>query len=356
MPSAPVTRASDKQQACKKLSSLLQKDYGRSVPKIKLPVLETMLFAVCLEDNSWENAEAGYRKLLKSYFDLNEIRVSSVPELERTLGSLNAAAWKGLRIKSILRFVFESTYTFDFEKLAKLTLESAQKRLKKIDYISPFIASYTLQQVLGSHVVCFDECTHQTAVHLGIVPADSSIESASEFLKSGVKKTEAAGFIHLLRCFATDPKFEDRITDEYDEDEFDVLKVAERLATLNAPRKRKKVVRKAAAKAQKTAAKSTKSAASKTAKAKATSKKATSKKVTSKKATSKKATSKKATSKKATSKKAAAAKKSAPARKKTAKKALAKKNPPAKQPAKKKSVAKLTPKKTTKKKATKRKK
>ena len=323
MPSAPATRASDKQQACRKLSSLLQKDYGRSVPKIKLPVLETMLFAVCLEDNSWENAEAGYEKLLKSYFDLNEIRVSSVPELERTLGDLKAAAWKGLRIKSILRFVFESTYTYDFEKLAKLTLESAQKRLKKIDYISPFVASFTLHQVLGSHVVCLDECTHRAAIHFGIVPPDSSIEAASEFLKAGVKKTDTSAFTHLLRCFATDPKFEDRITDAFEEEEFDVLKVAERLATLKAPRKRKKVVKKAAAKAPGKGARS--AATAKTPKAKAASKKA-------------------------------AAKKPAPAKKKSAKTATAKKSTPKKKPVKKKSAAKTAPKKATKKKATKKKK
>ena len=342
MPSAPATRASDKQQACKKLSSLLQKDYGRSVPKIKLPVLETMLFAVCLEDNSWENAEAGYRKLLKSYFDLNEIRVSSVPELERTLGNLKAAAWKGLRIKSILRFVFESTYTFDFEKLAKLTLESAQKRLKKIDYISPFIASYTLQQVLGSHGICFDESTHRAAVHLGIVPPDSSVESAAEFLKAGVKKADAAGFIHLLRCFATDPKFEDRITDAYDEDEFDVLKVADRLATLNAPRKRKKVVKKAPAKApkkagkgQKAAAKSNTSSDAKPAKAKVPAKKTAAKKTAAKKTAAKKKSAK-----------------ASPAKKKSARTGAAKKNTASKKPVKKKAAAKTAPKK----KATKRKK
>ncbi|MEO2028917.1 MAG: hypothetical protein ABGZ23_23825, partial [Fuerstiella sp.] len=314
MPSAPATRASDKQQACRKLSSLLQKDYGRSVPKIKLPVLETMLFAVCLEDNSWENAEAGYEKLLKSYFDLNEIRVSSVPELERTLGSLKAAAWKGLRIKSILRFVFESTYTYDFEKLAKLTLESAQKRLKKIDYISPFIAGFTLHQVLGSHVVCLDECTHRAAIHLGIVPPDSSIEAASEFLKAGVKKADTSAFTHLLRCFATDPKFEDRITDTFDEEEFDVLKVAERLATLKAPRKRKKVVRKAPVKAQKTAKPATKKPA-------ATKKTAAAKQKAAKPATKKPAATKKTAAAKQKAAKPATAKKSAPKKKPTAKKA-----------------------------------
>ena len=59
MPSPTATKASEKQQACKKLTSLLHKDYGRNVPKFSLPVLETMLFAACLEDNPWEPAEQG---------------------------------------------------------------------------------------------------------------------------------------------------------------------------------------------------------------------------------------------------------------------------------------------------------
>ena len=262
MPSASATKASDKAQACRKLTSLLQKDYGKSVPRLKLPVLETMMFAVCLEDNPWDKAEAGYERLLKSYFDLNEIRVSSVSELERTLGDLRNAEWKGLRIRSVLRFVFESTYSYDFEKLAKLTLESAQKRLKKIDYLSPFVTAFTLQQVLGSHIICLDEACHRAAIHLGIVPPECRIDEASEFLKSGVKKADTFAFSHLLRCLATDPRFTDRFSDEYHQDgEFDVLKVAERLLVIKSPKKKPKkpAVSKSAAKT--TARTNTKTAA-----------------------------------------------------------------------------------------------
>ncbi|MEZ6132296.1 MAG: hypothetical protein R3C59_26845 [Planctomycetaceae bacterium] len=253
MPSAAATKASDKTQACKKLTTLLQKDYGKSVPRLKLPVLETMLFAVCLEDNPWDRAESGYQKLLSSYFDLNEVRVSSVSELERTLSDLNNAEWKGLRIRSILRFVFESTYSFDFEKLSKLTLESAQKRLKKIDYLSPFVTNFTLQQVLGSYVVCLDDYSLRAAMHLGIVPPDSNVEDAGEFLKAGIRKSDTFAFSYLLRCLATDPKFTARLAEPVDADvEFDVLNVAQRLTDLKSPKKKA-----TKPKATKTTAKST---------------------------------------------------------------------------------------------------
>ena len=342
MPSPASTKASDKAQACKKLTSILQKEYGRSLPKFKEPVLETMLFAVCLEDNPWDVAVASYETLLKSYYDLNEIRVSSVSELERTLSDLKDADWKGLRIRSILRFVFESTYTFEYEKLAKLTVESAQKRLKKIEYLSPFVMSFTLQQILGSHVITLDTSMHRALIHLGLVPADSSIGDASDFVKSGVKKSDSFAFTCLLRKFATDPKFADRIADEYEEEgEFDVLKVEQRLAVLKAPKKKKK---KAAKKAAPKKASKKKAPAKKKAAAKASPGKAAAKKTATKKSAGKKAVARKTAAKKAP-------KKAAP------KKAAAKKAAVKKKAAKKKATAKkATAKKATRKKATKKKK
>lgn len=301
--------------------TLLQKDYAKSPPKLKLPVLETMLFAVCLEDNPWDKAEAGYQNLLKSYFDMNEIRVSSVGELEATFSGLKNADWKGLRVRSILRFVFESTYSFDFEKLARLTLESAQKRLRKIDYLSPFVTNFTLQAVLGSHVVCLDDSSHRAAVHLGIVPPESSLDDACEFLKGGLKKAEAFNFAYLLRCLATDPKFEERLTDEPDEDEeFDVLRVEQRLAALKAPRRKKKPAKKALAKDTKPSPVSTTKAASATGKE---TKKTSSGSKTGGGKSSATVASGKATAKKAPAKKASAGKTSA--RKSTAPKSPVKK-------------------------------
>jgi endonuclease-3 len=96
MGTAKATRAADKSTVCRRLVQALQKLYGKTVPQIQLPVLETMLFAVCLEDNRWEQAETGLKRLIGSFFDLNEIRVSSVTELERALDGLSHADWKGM--------------------------------------------------------------------------------------------------------------------------------------------------------------------------------------------------------------------------------------------------------------------
>ncbi|MEJ7592372.1 MAG: hypothetical protein WKF77_12545 [Planctomycetaceae bacterium] len=103
MGTTKATKAADKSQVCRKFVTALHKLYGKSVPKIELPVIETMLFAACLEDNPWAPAEAGLKKLIATFFDLNEIRVSSVNNgrarsaqqggLERSANSVHSAIY-----------------------------------------------------------------------------------------------------------------------------------------------------------------------------------------------------------------------------------------------------------------------
>lgn len=235
-----ATKAADKSQVCRKFVLALHKAYGKSVPKIDLPVIETMLFATCLEDNAWAPAEAGLKTLISSFYDLNEIRVSSVGELEQVLAPLEKADWKGLRIRSILRFVFESTYSYDFEKIRRQTLEQAIKTLKKIPDITPFIRDFVLHEILGSHIVCLDGSMLTAAKWLGLVPIKDNVDEASEFLKGGLKKSEVSEFCYLLRCLATDPKFVPRFADAPDS-ELSMLDVMDRWAELQLPPKKKVV-------------------------------------------------------------------------------------------------------------------
>lgn len=238
MGTAKATKAADKSQICRKLVTALQKLYGKSVPKIELSVVETMLFAACLEDNPWAMAEAGLKKVLTSYFDLNEVRVSSVSELEQSLAPLKDADWKGLRIRSILRFVFETTYSYDYEKLRRQTLEQAVKTLKKVNDITPFIRDFILHEILGSHIICLDTSMLTAARWLGLVPATADLHEASEFLKGGIKKSEVSEFCYLLRCLATDPKYSPRFLEPADT-ELSMDDVMDRFVELQSPPKKK---------------------------------------------------------------------------------------------------------------------
>lgn len=237
MGTAKATKAADKSQVCRKLVQALQKLYGKTVPVIEQPVLETMLFGVCLEDNRWDQAETSLKSLIGSYFDLNEIRVSSISELAAALAPLKDAEWKGLRIRAILRFVFESTYTYDFEKLRRQTQEQAVKSLKKVRELSPFVRDFILQEILGSHIVCLDSSMFKASRWLGLVPLSMDQTEAAEFLKGGLRKSEVSEFCHLLRCLSTDPQYSARLSEQPDA-EFTMDDVQDRLTELQNPKKK----------------------------------------------------------------------------------------------------------------------
>ncbi len=213
MATTKSSKPADLATTCRELLAALDKFYGKSQQELPQQMLESMLLIVCLEDDSWDTAKAAYSRLLESYFDLNEIRVSSTAELAHTLSGLHDAEWKGLRVRAILRNVFESSYSFDFEKLRRQTPDLTLKTLKKITELTPFVREFTLQELLGTHCVALDNSMLKAAQWLGLIPAATALPDAMELLKTAVRKSDASNFCRQLRQLATDPGFSPRFTE-----------------------------------------------------------------------------------------------------------------------------------------------
>jgi endonuclease-3 len=206
MVAANRTKSADTQEVCRKVTLLLKKAYDGTLPKRDLPVLETLLYAVCLENSTPEHAGAVYARLLNAFHDLNEVRVSSISELQPTFHDLSDSEWRAARVKGALQYVFETNYAFDFESLRRKTAELATKQLAKIPSLSPFVRSYVMQHCLGSHILPIDDHMHAALVWLGVAERGQTAEQAGEHLRPFVRKADAPLFCHLLGCLANDPK------------------------------------------------------------------------------------------------------------------------------------------------------
>lgn len=309
---AKAIKASDKQAVCRKLIPALKKRYKASIPKADRPVLETLLYAACLENTTHDVAEKTYEKMLGAFFDLNEIRVSSITELSKAMGETNIPEYRALWVRSVLQYVFESNYEYQFDKVKRKTLELATRQLGRIPYLTPFARLHTLQETMGAFVMPMDDKMKAAAIWLGFVPVGATNDEAADAMKSAVRKADAPLVCHLLRLLANDEKlqvaFEEAAVAE-DGEEYDLLAAAKRLAALfkNPPKKKKAPPKK------KAAAK------------KAAPKKATKKKVAHKKPAAKKkpVTKKKTVKKKKVVKKKPATKKKAAKKKKVVKKKAA---------------------------------
>ena len=204
---ATRTKVADKQDLVKKLQGMLKKRYPHPGKAPSLPVLETMLFAVCLENSPLEAANAAYQKLTSAFHDLNEIRVSSLEEIEPYLQSLEKPDFQAMRFRGVLQYVFELNFSFELETLKKKTLDLAVKQLQKIRVLTPFVRNYTLQASLGAHVLPLDDKLFRVLDFLDLQAEQGGMEPTAEALRSFVRKAEGPELCGLLRCLALDPQF-----------------------------------------------------------------------------------------------------------------------------------------------------
>lgn len=218
----------------KKLLPLLKKHFKITLPKSDRQVLDIMLYACCLENQSPAEADKCYDRFRQLFPDLNEARVSQVSELEPAFPGLADGEWRAFRLRAVLQFVFEKSFTFEFESLKKKTLELAVKQLAKLKHGTPFIRNYTLQSAVGAHILPIDDSMKRLLVWMGLAEAAQSEEDIGESLKSSVRKAEAALFCQALRLAATHDRVRGNLPDlsETPADGFDPATAIERLNDL----------------------------------------------------------------------------------------------------------------------------
>ena len=200
------SKSVDRQKIVTRLMKLLKKEFGGLPRRDALPVLETMIFAICLEDSTYEAAEEAYERLKNEFFDWNEVRVSTVTELEPIFEGLSEPHWRAQRIRHLLYYVFDHQYSWDFDGLKRKKLDLTAKQLSKIKYLTPFACHYLMMVSLGTHALAIDNRMVKAAVWTGILPNGCDEESGPELLKGFIKKADCLEFFWYLKSLSVSSK------------------------------------------------------------------------------------------------------------------------------------------------------
>src|SRR5262249_31775096 len=118
----------NKQRLLGQLFATLKKHYGDPAAPPERPVLAQMVYAILPEGTTRARADLAFDRLRRSFFDWNEVRVSSAHEVDEALAGLPDANGRAQRVIDLLQEVFESTYSFDLEALHKKGLKQAAKQ------------------------------------------------------------------------------------------------------------------------------------------------------------------------------------------------------------------------------------
>ena len=181
-----------------KIHKSLKKHYKVAPERGDQPVLDALLFACCLENAPQGTAHTVYDTVRSSFFDWNEIRVTTVKELAEVMHALPEAGEAAARLKNVLQSVFESEYSFNLDSLKKQNLGQAVKRLQKLDGVTPFAAAYVTQTALGGHAVPLDRGTLESFVVLGAASPQEAASGNVPGLERAIPKSKGAEFSALV--------------------------------------------------------------------------------------------------------------------------------------------------------------
>ncbi len=142
-----------------KIHKILKKYHKPVSPPAERTVLEHLLFACVLEDARYELAEEAFAALRHTFYDWNEVRVTSISELSEIMSAIPNPRSAANRIKRVLHSIFEELYCFDLEEKRKNNLGPTVKWLEKMDGTTKFVVAYVVQSALGGHSIPVDAGT-----------------------------------------------------------------------------------------------------------------------------------------------------------------------------------------------------
>ncbi len=185
------------------LTNLLNSQASDGAEQEALPVLEQFIFGLCRENATPEQAQLAYRNLRTQFFDWNEVRVSSIRELEEAMAGLSDAESRAQRLVSFLQQVFEDTFSFELEGLHKKGLKVAAKQLAEYGSANDYVGAWVVQRSLGGHAIPIDTPTLRCSRRLGLVEAGTEDpEAARASLEHLVPKSRGAQFTDAISNLA----------------------------------------------------------------------------------------------------------------------------------------------------------
>jgi endonuclease-3 len=194
-----------KTQLLTNVYTLLKRRYKSKADRnaSRLSVLKSVIYGICHEDTTREQANQALSRFNDEFFDWNEIRVSSVEEIQESLAGIPDPELKAQRIRKFLRQLFNRTYGFNLDALTKKPLKEALKVLRTYEaFSSDFVTATVIQQGLGGHAIPIDRSARRALERLGV--SEPELPALRAVLERAIPKNRGAEFADLLEDLADD--------------------------------------------------------------------------------------------------------------------------------------------------------
>lgn len=194
-----------KSQFLTEVQALLKKRYKIGPSVEKLSILEAVVYGIIHEDSTREQANKALARFKEGFFDWNEVRVSTLEEIQGVLEGMTDVEGRAFRIRRFLRQLFEKTYGFNLDPLAKKPQKESVKLLEEYDaFASDYVLATVTRLALAGHAIPVDAPTLRALRRLGVADDSTDIPTLRGILERAVPKNRAIEFSDLLEVLAHD--------------------------------------------------------------------------------------------------------------------------------------------------------
>jgi endonuclease III len=191
--------AKSKAQFLNQILSLLKKRYKLEPMTAKHSVLEATIYGICHEGTTREQANQALSRFRDEFFDWNEVRVSSIQEIQDVLAGFSQPEERATKIRRFLRQLFEKTYGFTLDQLGKKSLKESTKALQEYEaFQSDYVLATVLQLALSGHAIPIDADIKRGLDRLGVSDQKTEIPALRATLERAIPKNRGIEFGDLL--------------------------------------------------------------------------------------------------------------------------------------------------------------
>ena len=194
-----------KAQFLTEVQTLLKERYKLEPGPDRLSILEAVVFAICHEDTTRADAVRALTLLKENFFDWNEVRVSSLEEIQGVMKALDNPEPRALQIRRFLRQLFEKTYGFSLDALLKKPQKESIKSLEEYEtFGSDYVMATVTRLALAGHAIPVDAPALRALTRLGVVEDEADVPTTRGVLERAVPKNRGAEFVDLINELAHD--------------------------------------------------------------------------------------------------------------------------------------------------------
>lgn len=140
------------------------------------------------------SAERSFLRLKRSFVDWNEVRISSVREIQAAIGSSMAAEGVAQSIHAFLWKVHQDQHETSLEFLNELTIAQVRRYLRSVGCMSTATIDLILRLKKAQSIIPLDKSSERVLVRIGIVPSGFTTRQKQRFLQRLVPEEEVVNF------------------------------------------------------------------------------------------------------------------------------------------------------------------